>query len=191
MKWFSGTVAGFFLGIIGLITFIAFRAGMHLPVQVDVFTDQVFGPYQILYKEVVGPYHEVASHIIEIEEFAKDQGSVCARTFGYYLDDPNGVDHNRLRSHVGCLFDAHVDLSGLQQTEEFQNKKYQVEDFKFNSYIMGTFDGSPALGAIKIYPKMLKEAAAQRLHINNKAFEVYEVKSSTKVRTRVVFEILP
>ncbi|MCO5113724.1 MAG: hypothetical protein M9899_06075 [Bdellovibrionaceae bacterium] len=191
MKWFSGTVAGFFLGIIGLLVFIAFRAGFHLPVQVDVFTDTPFGPHKIIFKEVVGPYHEVAPHITEVEEFAKAHGIICARTFGYYLDNPSGVDHHRLRSHVGCLLESATDLTHLTQNPEFESHNYKVDEIKFNSYIMGAFDGSPALGAIKIYPKILKTALENHLILNDKAFEIYEVKSSSKVRTLVIFEILP
>lgn len=190
MKWFSGTVAGFFLGLIFLITFIAFRAGVHLPVEVEISKDVPYGPHSLLYKEVVGPYHEVATHIIEMEDFAKSQGIICTRTFGHYLDDPNGVDHNRLRSHVGCLFPSSMDFSDLTSTTEFQEKAYKTGSIVFDAYVKGTFDGSPALGAIKIYPKILKAAREQNLSLNNKAFEVYEVKSSKNVRTQVYFQIL-
>lgn len=188
MKWIWATIGGFFLGLAFLMAVISFRAGVHLPVEVKV-SEQAFGPFSTLYFEAVGPYHEVAQHIMDIEDFAKSHHLICTRTFGHYLDDPRGIDHERLRSHVGCLFDSQQDFSEITALKEFQDKKYRIGQVKFDQYVIGSFEGSPAMGALKVYPKIFRLAAEKNLQLNDKAFEIYEVKSSKKVKTQVLFEI--
>lgn len=187
MKWIAGTLGGVFLGFAILMAVIAFRSGMLLPTEV-AFHPEPLGPYNTLYKEVVGPYHEVASHIIEIEDFVKSKGVICIRTFGQYLDDPQSVDHERLRSHVGCLFDPAEDLSFVINSQEYKDKNLRNGRIEMPSYIEGRFEGSPAMVAFKVYPKIFKFAEQKQLNIAEQtALEIYEVKSNSKVLTRVIF----
>lgn len=191
MKWFAGTLGGFFLGLIGLCVFILIYTGYFKPVEILIATAQPLGPYKTLYVEVVGPYHEIGKPLSVVENFAKDQGLPCPRTFGRYLDDPKNIDHDRLRSEVGCLFDAATDLKPLTDTKAFKDLNYKTSNLNIESYIMGIFKGSPALVAFKVYPKILSEAGDKRLKLAEQAVEIYEVHGDKDVTTKVVFEVLP
>lgn len=90
------------------------------------------------------PFHKILDSLEKVEAWAKDAKVDCSKSFGHFLDDPEVVEHERLRSHVGCIVD--------------QNKTDLPENFKMKTlpagkYVVADFMGSPAIGPMKVYKK--------------------------------------
>ena len=186
-KWIFGAFLGVFLGFLLLAGFVFFRTGAYKPV--DIFQKKM-GPYLVIYKERVGPYHKGAQTLGFVEDQVKKSGRVCKLSFGKYLDNPNEVDHSRLRSHVGCLFEGQ-EFSFLnkqfQKNLHSKNLKWEILDQK--EYLGGKFLGSPALVGFKVYPKLIKWAQRHRLNLSPHSLEIYQIFSKTSAKTLVLFEI--
>lgn len=186
MKWLGGTIAGVFLGFFLIIMYVMFKSGSFKPVTVE---KAIVGPYMAIYQTRLGPYHESSDTLFKVEKILRENNLICVQSFGYYLDDPNKVDAIRLRSELGCLFDEKFrgELETLASNEKLNlNVKY----LDAKNYIMGTFEGSPALVSLKVYPKIKTWADQQRHQLKPEALEIYEIKTADKVKTSVLFEIL-
>ncbi len=185
MKWFGGTIAGIFLGFIFVILFVMFRSGSFKKVEI---IKSNYGPFVAIYKNRLGPYHESSDTLFEVEKILKKNQILCVTSFGIYLDDPNETVADRLRSELGCLFsDKYKDQLKTLAEDPSLNLSLKYIDEK--NYISGIFEGSPALVSLKVYPKIKKWALQNRYNLKTEAFEIYEVKSASKVKTSVLFEI--
>jgi AraC family transcriptional regulator len=185
MKWLGGTIAGVFLGFLFIILFILFKSGSFKTVEVQKAS---IGPFMAIYKTRLGPYHESSKTLYEVEDILKDKQLLCVQSFGIYLDDPDNTDADRLRSELGCLFTEkfkdQLELIAADQSLGLSTKYLDTKN-----YIIGTFEGSPALVSLKVYPKIKKWAKQNRYNLKKEVLEIYEVKSSDKVKTSVLFEI--
>ena len=94
---------GLFLFVLAFGTYLYCYLGAYKSVTV---TAEKRGPLYLLYQTYTGPYHEIGSVIHTTETFALAQNLPCPRTFGEFLDDPERVDQDRLRSRAGCLLAA-------------------------------------------------------------------------------------
>lgn len=83
--------------------YMMFYLGIFKPVDIRV---EKRGPFILLFKQHIGPYHQILPVLQEAENWAASHGLHCAQTFGEYLDDPHEIDEDRLRSHAGCLLEA-------------------------------------------------------------------------------------
>lgn len=183
MKWVGGTIAGVFLGFFFIVIFIFYKSGSFKKVEIEKAS---VGPFIAIYKERLGPYHESSKTLIEVEDILKANQLLCVKSFGIYIDDPNNTDAERLRSELGCLF-AEKYKDQLQQIATTSNLNIKYLDKK--NYIIGKFEGSPALVSLKVYPKLKDWAETQRYKTKPEILEIYEVKSSDQVKTSVLFEI--
>lgn len=166
-----------FLLFLGFIVSLFIRSGAWKSVTV---TDSNLGPYSMIYKEYSGPYHKILSTIQEVETWAKAQGLDCKQSFGEYLDDPNVVEHERLRSRGGCLvtqIPANLPTGFFSQTIPLRH------------YVVGEFSGSPALGPLKAYGKMTEYLESKRLKISAPVIEIYNVKNEADVVTQYLFPV--
>lgn len=186
MKWVGGTIAGVFLGFACIIIFILFKSGSFKSVHIEQGTR---GPFVAVYKNRLGAYHESSTTLFEVEKALKDKDFICLYTFGYYIDDPNSTEAERLRSELGCLFEDKFKHQ-LEEIVKNANSDLNIKYIDAKNYVVGTFDGSPALVSFKVYPKMKKWADENRYSLKPQVLEIYEVKSSDKVKTSVLFEIL-
>ena len=185
MKWVGGTIAGVFLGFLFIILFVLFKSGSFKSVEIE---KAAIGPFVAIYKTRLGPYHESSTTLYEIENLLKDKQLLCIQSFGLYLDDPNETEADRLRSELGCLFsEKYKDQLELLASDPSLGLSTKYLDTK--NYIVGTFEGSPALVSLKVYPKINKWAEQNRYNLKKEVLEIYEVKSSDKVKTSVLFEI--
>jgi effector-binding domain-containing protein len=176
LKWMLGTVLGVILGMAGYFTWYL---GALRPVNL---AEQEAGPYNLLYKENVGPYHKVAPLITEVETFAKSHGLICKLTFGQYLDDPRNVEEGRLRAHVGCLLSTE-ELAALKDLPA----DYKTETILSKKYLVAIFEGSPAIGPMKVYPKAEDYFNAKNIKIAGPVIEIYEVHSEKAMTTKYLF----
>lgn len=194
MKWFGGTIAGIFLGFIFVILFIMIQSGSFKKVDLKLAN---YGPYIAIYKTRLGAYHESSKTLFEVEEILKKNNILCVITFGLYLDDPNDTEADRLRSELGCLFSEKYkdQLQTFIETNPNSenpnaNLGLKLKYINEKEYISGAFEGSPALVTLKVYPKIKNWAKKNRYNLKPEVLELYEVKSSDKVKTTVLFELI-
>jgi DNA gyrase inhibitor GyrI len=182
IKWFLGTVLGVVLGISGyfLVHLGAFKSVL--------ITEKTLGPLELIYKDHMGAYHKVSPLISEVETWAKSKDLNCTRTFGEYFDDPRSVEEGRLRARVGCVVDKIPENLQSEMTAA-ELKTVVIPEGK---YVTAVFEGSPAIGPMKVYPKIEDYFAAKGLHENvfsSSVLEIYVVHSETAVTTTYLFPI--
>lgn len=170
----------FFLTILGVAltlgTYLYFYLGVYKPVQI---TTAEVGPLYLLYKNHMGAYNEIGPILRETESWALQHNVHCGRTFGEFIDDPQAVDQDRLRSQAGCVLDGKPPIP----TGDFS-----FEEFPVRRYLVGKFQGSPSIGPFKVYPKMKAEMEKQRLRLNGPTLEIYTV-NGANVETEYLFPI--
>lgn len=167
-----------FLSLVGVILALAgylyVHLGIGMPVDIEVVER---GPLQMIYKEHRGAYHEIVPVINEVEKWVNDQGLRCLQTFGEYLDDPNAVDQDRLRSHGGCILG--VKMADLPDGFHFEERERR-------SYVVAHFSGSPAVSPFTVYPKVKAFIERERIKTLGAVIEIYTVEGD-KVHTEYLF----
>ncbi|MFZ4404672.1 MAG: GyrI-like domain-containing protein [Pseudobdellovibrionaceae bacterium] len=171
-------------GVAGFAGWMLFYLGAFKPVQISESTR---GPFVLVYKNHLGPYHKIVSSIEEVENFAKAQGLDCNLTFGEYLDNPKTGEEDRLRSRGGCLFDpsssqAQTHAEFITSTETSVKKipwpkDFIVETRPANNYVQAQFDGSPGIGPMKVYPKVADYFREHHLEQKPAVIEIYQIHS--------------
>lgn len=177
MKWI---VFSLFTLVFWVVLYLYFYLGVSQPVVIDQFQT----PEQLLvYKDHLGAYHKINDTIQAVEDKLNDLGFSCTLTFGQYLDDPNKVEEDRLRSQGGCLFEH----STLEVQKRLSDLLHSNQDIKFQllpsrNAVRAIFKGAPAIGPFKVYPKMDEYIQQHRLARIGAILEIYEV-SGSKVTT--------
>jgi len=165
--------------VLGLLTvgiFLFFRTGAHKNVTVE---DSKIPDYQFFYAEHTGPYHEIMPKLLSVEKKFKNLDIECPRTFGLFLSDPERVNHDRLKSQVGCAFtideapNLFAPIEGVSETFYPLPITSKDELARVKCY-RGTFDGSPSLSAMKVYPKIKEKAKEEGVKLFTPALEIYE-----------------
>jgi DNA gyrase inhibitor GyrI len=168
----------FFLTALAFVLVLGGYLYVYLGVSKPVTIQQAQrGPLYLLYKDHMGPYHKIGSVIDAAEAWAHAHGVACPRTFGEFLDDPQAVDEDRLRSHAGCLLDS----KPAGSTDDFT-----FEERPAQRYVVGRFEGSPSIGPFKVYPKIRKYIETERLRTSGPNLEVYRVNGEA-VETEYLF----
>jgi effector-binding domain-containing protein len=145
-----------------------------------VVTQREIPSLSFVFAEHIGPYHEVSSVMDEVEAWLKERQISCVKTFGEYLDNPKSVEAKRLRSHVGCVVNiaqAPIDLG-----------PYKFEMRPAGRYVQAKFDGSPAIGPLKVYPQMEDYIRDHHLAVDPSAIEIYTM-TGDKVATEYLMLI--
>lgn len=166
---------------------IAWKLGAFREVAIATQED---GPFHVLSKEHLGPYHKIADVILEVEAWARSQGEPCTRSFGEFFDDPERTDEDRLRSRGGCILNksAPADIEALKSKLP---ANYNLTTIDQRLYAIATFDGAPSLGPVKVYPKVLEYVSLNRLEIKGAVIEIYEIHSERSGSTRYLFPVVP
>jgi DNA gyrase inhibitor GyrI len=164
--------AGILLG-----TYLYFHLGLERPVEISRGSE---GPLLLLYKDHRGPYHEIGPVIREVELWALNKNIPCSKTFGQYLDDPEAMEQDRLRSRGGCVLTV---LPNGMAPEGFSVLKIPERP-----YVIAKFRGSPAAGPLTVYPAVKKYFAEQRLVYPPTVIEIYTVNGSD-VETEFLFQL--
>ncbi|MEZ0391111.1 MAG: GyrI-like domain-containing protein [Pseudobdellovibrionaceae bacterium] len=165
------------IAIIVFVVYLMNYLGAFRPV---VIQEKKAGPFHLVYKTHVGPYHKIVPVIEEVEKWAKEQGLSCKLSFGEYLDSPSQTEEARLRSNGGCL----LENPPVQIPEGFQAKTIEEKN-----YVTAKFEGSPGIGPMKVYPKVYQYASEQRLRLEEAVLEVYEIHSQESMTTTYYFPI--
>lgn len=162
----------FFAAILTFAVFLYFYLGAHKSVALVPNQTEEF---HLLYKEHVGPYHKITSVIQSVEKIAVQNNIPCQKSFGLYMNDPQQTqDHDRLQSLGGCL------LKGpLEDYPENVNYRFIGP----RTYLKASFEGSPAIGPMIVYPKLEEWFQSARQTPGKPVIEVYEVNGSEMTTT--------
>lgn len=169
------------IAVIVFVGYVLSYVGYFKPV---ILEEKTAGPFHLIYKEHTGPYHKIAPVIEEVEHWATEQKIDCSKSFGYYLDNPDIVEEPRLRSWGGCLIDTTKDKIPAALPEGFKTK-----DLPEQKYVIATFEGSPAIGPQKVYPKVYEYIEKRRLSAKGPVLEQYVIHSETSMTTTYYFEV--
>ncbi|RME17993.1 MAG: hypothetical protein D6797_01310 [Bdellovibrio sp.] len=189
MKWIF---LFFFSGIIVFAATLFFRLGGHKPVQLSQVSSQT--SFLLLYKPHIGPYHQINATINEVEVWAAEKHLPCSQTFGLFLDNPEKVEPERLRSLAGCLLPLSSQqvikkLMPSQEPDFSQTPKIAWTFWKFPAALKASFRGSPSIGPFKVYPKAQKWFQKHRLPYPKEVLEVYTLFSSSSIKTEYYFPL--
>lgn len=166
-----------FIALCGLAIYLFVHLGLSKPVTVTV---EERGPFHFLYQTHLGAYHDIGPKITAVEEFAREQKIECPKTFGEFLDDPGAIEQDRLRSKVGCIVN---DKPSVALPEGFS---YELRPA--SQYAVGHFEGSPAIGPFKVYPKVKEYILTERLKASGAVIETYLIRGE-KVTTEFLFPV--
>jgi effector-binding domain-containing protein len=150
--------------------------GFYKPVDISV---ERRGPLHLLFKSHNGAYHEIGPTIREIEDWAMNHHLACDKTFGEYLDDPEVMDQDRLRSRGGCILNSEPPILPAN---------FQYEERPRLIYVVGRFSGSPAIGPMKVYPKIKRYIAEHHLKATGAVIETYKI-DGQNVETEYLFPL--
>lgn len=181
--------------VAGTFAVIALALAIYLGAFKSVELKQTeLGPLHLLYVEKMGPYHQVSNTITKVEEWAKAKNFACKVTYGEYLDNPNKMEAERLKAHVGCLIsEADKDLVfKTAQTEPklASGEELHTESRALTTYVQATFAGSPGIGPLKVYPRAEKFIASNKLQLSGPVIETYEVLSAKDMKTTYFFPVI-
>jgi effector-binding domain-containing protein len=160
IKWLFAAAVSL---VIALFVYLYFYLGVYKSVQVS---EGQRGAIYLLAKAHRGPYHQILPVIQSVEDWAREHNLPCPKTFGQYVDDPQVMDQDRLRSFGGCVMNAKVD--GIPADFEW----IVLEPA---TYVIAEFDGAPSIGPYKAYPAVKKYASDHRLKLTGPSYEFYEV----------------
>lgn len=163
--------------VLSLATYLYFYLGFYKPVSLAV---EKRGPIYLLYKTHTGAYHQIGPAISAVENWARENNIPCEKTFGEYLDNPQAVDQDRLRSRGGCFLGAPL----AKPPPEFQYEQRAEKEF-----VVARFSGSPAIGPFKVYPKAHEFIAEKRLKTSEASLEVYLIRGGDEVETEYLFPV--
>ena len=175
LKWIIATILG---TIIGIGVYLYNYLGGYKPVELAEIISE---PLILLSKDHTGPYHKIVPIIMEVENWAKENGISCKKSFGEFLDSPESVEEGRLRSHGGCLLSKE---ESLKLQDKYKSKDgFKISEIASRKVLQARFEGSPGIGPMKVYPKALKYLEEKRLSLNGPVIEIYEIHEDQKAMT--------
>ncbi len=166
------------LVVVGLIASLMLRLGSFKEVKL---TEGERGPYKQVFKKHVGGYHRIVPVLEEVEKWVKANGEPCLLTFGEFIDDPDVVIEDRLRSTAGCFVEKKWDL--------VLPAGFGYREIPVYRYVIAEFDGAPSIGPIKVYPRAKDYIAAHNLKQVGPTYEIYEILSPERVKTTYLFPV--
>lgn len=168
---------GLALFVIGMLSWASIRLGFFKEV---VLTEQDQPEMHLVYIEHIGPYHKILASLEKVEEWAKKNKIDCSKSFGHYLDDPDVVEHERLRSHVGCITD---------DTKTELPPDFKTKNLPAGKYLVAEFSGSPAIGPMKVYKKAQAKFAEKGLTAPEDIIEIYHRIDEKSMKTIYLFKM--
>ncbi len=176
------------LGLILFFLYLFQYTGAFKSVSVD---QDERGPYTVIYKTHVGPYHKIVSTIEEIEKWSRENGLKCRLSFGEFYDDPRVVEEGRLNSRAGCLVDPLVENEKiiLEKLKHTLPPDYKVDEIAKTKAVVALFTGAPGIGPLKVYPKAEDFIAEHKLKRKGSVIEIYEIFDKEAMQTTYMWPI--
>ncbi len=166
-------ISGIALASVAVLVFaVLFHAGLFAKARVS---EQVIGPYTLVYLEHKGGYEEAPKVQDKIYNTLIAEFNIrTTRGFGIYFDDPAKVKKTDLRSELGCIIDNEADKQKLELVKskflvkELAPKKSITCELPFNNPL------SVMTGIMKAYPAMSKYAESTAYPVEY-SMEIYDV----------------
>jgi DNA gyrase inhibitor GyrI len=168
------------VAIVVFFSYVLSYLGFFKPVVID---EKEMPAMHLLYKEHNGAYHKIAPVIEEVEHWATENKIDCSKSFGYYLDNPDVVEEDRLRSWGGCVIDAGAPLP------PHLPEGFKTAELAAHKYVVAVFEGSPAIGPQRVYPRVNDYIEKRRLHAAGPVLEQYVIHSQTSMTTTYFFAV--
>lgn len=175
MKLLRSFLIAVLLAVITISAWLFYYLGFFKPVHL---TETQKEPLKMIYKDHTGSYHKIVSVIEEVETWAKKQGLDCTESFGEYIDDANRVEEVRLRSRGGCL---------VKTIPPTLPPGFKSREIPARKYVMATFEGSPGIGPMKVYPKAERYMNEHHLILDGAVIEIYVIHSPRTMTTTYLF----
>jgi AraC family transcriptional regulator len=131
-------------------------------------SDEMRGPYTLVYKDHIGPYNKVIEAIGAVEDWAKQNNLDCRLSYGQYFDNPESQEEARLKSQGGCI---------MKNPPANLPEGFKVQELPERRYVVAVFEGSPGIGPLKVYPRVNKFMEEKNLKQDGAIIEIYEVHS--------------
>lgn len=171
--------------IFGTIAVFAGGLALRLGVLKDVrVTEAEEGPYRQVYAKHTGAYHKIVGVLDKAEAWAEDNGEKCELSFGEFLDDPQTVDEDRLRSVAGCIVEK-------DWSQETLPEGFFYREVPRKKYVIALFDGAPSISPYKVYPKALAYIGEKKMKIAGPITEIYRIIIDNAVETKYLFPVKP
>lgn len=167
------------LGFLFLGGYLIYHLGALRRVEVQVADSPTM---YFLFKDHRGPYHLINEAITEVENWTKAKGVPCPQTFGEYLDDPQLVAEDRLRSRGGCTSSNPIQVAELPAG-------FKISERAPAKFVRAEFSGSPAIGPWIVYPKLKEFITQQNLKTEPVTIEVYTVHPNQSMTTTYLVPI--
>lgn len=167
------------IGFLGAIILIGAATYFHLKAykEPSIYYDSQ-PPLTLVFIEIRGDYVQTSIKIGEVENLVKTANFKCDATFGLFFDDPELVATQDLKSWMGCIYQ-----DGEQIPEGIET--LTIKKLEANKDILAAdFEGSPALGPRKVYPKA-KKMLGNSISLFP-ALEIYTYKNN-ELRTKYYF----
>ncbi len=177
MKWLRLFFIVFLSGFVVMAIYLYNYLGLDKPVS---FNLERRGPYQLAFKNHMGPYHQINSVIESVEKWANDNSLNCMPSFGEYYDDPAALDQDRLRSRGGCT---------LRERPKKPSDEIEFDALSEQVYLVARFAGAPSAGPLTVYPAAKEYIAEQRLEIGPSVIELYYI-NGEDVLTEYLWPVL-
>ncbi len=161
--------------LLSVVIYLYFFLGFRKSVEIKISQKQ---SQLVLYKSHLGPYHEILPTLEDVERHLQHNNQICEPSFGHYLDNPDLVDPERLRSEGGCFV----------KESRFENEEFKIGHIPFGNYVVAFFEGSPSIGPWTVYPSVKKFARDQKLILKEDVYEIYHIEGN-RVRTEYLFPI--
>lgn len=165
------------ISIYALLTLVIFATGFYYylggfdPIQVR---EETLGPFYVLTHQRTGDYRNVGETFEVIQKEFPEKGLKGYKLFGMYLDNPNKVPKEKLRSEVGAVFLSPVDnvpegLSLSLKPRTIEARRYLVADFPLKNFL------SIFVGIVRVYPKLMEACEQKGCNMEGKySIEIYD-----------------
>ncbi|MBM9501211.1 GyrI-like domain-containing protein [Leptospira sp. 201903071] len=156
--------------ILGLTGFL-FYMGAFDQVQVK---EENRGPFYVLSHDRIGDYRNVGVSFEILQKELPAKGIQNFKLFGIYLDNPNEVSKEKLRSEVGVILTEPLarvpeGLSLDLKLRTIPEKKYVLAEFPLKNFL------SIFLGIYKVYPVVFQACETRGCNLKEKpSMEIYE-----------------
>jgi hypothetical protein len=154
-----------------LLMGVAYRYGAFEAID---FREQAMGPYLVSYRSFTGSYTLSNSRLTDIyNDLTHNHEVTVLKGFGVFYDKPGTASPEKMRYDLGVVLETKDEtiLKKLKST-------YQIKEMPVQLSIVATFpyvgDGSPLLGALKVYPR-LEEYAKENGVTMKPVMELYDL----------------
>jgi len=128
------------------------------------------GPFFLVYREHVGPYREVKFVKTEVARYLAGRNeTIPARGFARFLDNPQKVRPENLRSIAGYITDSLLSaVTPPCKTDIFPQTRCVSGVFSIRSRL------SQFIGALKFYPRLFRYCRREKLEMAGPVLEIYD-----------------